>query len=67
MSQDAEKYVGSLLGKAANADEGLVQGLFLSVIGVYICEISPKHIRGKMILLIQLFTASTPSLRKPFS
>lgn len=31
------------------------------MIGVYICEISPKHIRGKMVLLIQLFTASTLS------
>lgn len=36
---------------------GAGEGLFLSVIGVYVCEIAPKRLRGKMVLLIQLSTS----------
>ncbi|ORY89284.1 general substrate transporter [Leucosporidium creatinivorum] len=35
---------------------GTGEGLFLGCTGVYLCEISPKHIRGKCMLIFQLFT-----------
>ncbi|KAK4054522.1 hypothetical protein OIV83_001016 [Microbotryomycetes sp. JL201] len=36
---------------------GLGEGLFLGCSGVYLCEISPKKIRGQVTLIFQLFTA----------
>ncbi|KAM0791305.1 hypothetical protein ACM66B_005777 [Microbotryomycetes sp. NB124-2] len=36
---------------------GLGEGLFLGCSGVYLCEISPKSIRGQVTLIFQLFTA----------
>ncbi|GAA5846701.1 hypothetical protein JCM3766R1_002885 [Sporobolomyces carnicolor] len=34
---------------------GVGEGLFLSAAGVYLCEISPKHLRGRLMLTNQLF------------
>ncbi|GAA6022959.1 hypothetical protein JCM11491_005483 [Sporobolomyces phaffii] len=34
---------------------GVGEGLFLSAAGVYLCEISPKHLRGRMMILNQIF------------
>ncbi|GAA6063189.1 hypothetical protein JCM10212_006855 [Sporobolomyces blumeae] len=34
---------------------GIGEGLFLSAAGVFLCEISPKHLRGRMMILQQIF------------
>ncbi|GAA6001434.1 hypothetical protein JCM10207_006665 [Rhodosporidiobolus poonsookiae] len=36
---------------------GLGEGLFLSILAVYVSECSPKHLRAQMILIHQLFIA----------
>ncbi|GAA5961112.1 hypothetical protein JCM3765_001231 [Sporobolomyces pararoseus] len=40
---------------AARCIAGVGEGLFLSAVGVYLCEISPKHLRGRMMIMNQIF------------
>ncbi|GAA5892115.1 hypothetical protein JCM5296_004066 [Sporobolomyces johnsonii] len=57
ISTGAVKHLGVLiLGRCI---AGVGEGLFLSAMGVYICEISPKHLRGTMMLLQQLFNTGS--------
>ncbi|GAA5936855.1 sugar porter family MFS transporter [Sporobolomyces koalae] len=47
---------------AARIIAGFGEGLFLGTLTVYIAEISPPHIRGKMMLVCQLFISSAIAL-----
>ncbi|GAA5925973.1 uncharacterized protein JCM15063_005174 [Sporobolomyces koalae] len=40
---------------AARCIAGVGEGLFLSAVGVYLCEISPKHLRGRLMIMNQIF------------
>ena len=60
--------LGSIIATASNSLgllifarclAGIGEGLFLSVMGVYITEISPAHLRGRTVTVTQLFTAGS--------
>ncbi|GAA5877955.1 hypothetical protein JCM1840_000123 [Sporobolomyces johnsonii] len=54
ISAGAVEHLGVLILGRCIAGAG--EGLFLGCLGVYICEISPKHLRATMMLTQQLFT-----------
>lgn len=64
ISAGSNSFAVLILGRVI---AGSGEGLFLSVIGVYICEISPIHLRGKMVLLIQLSTSGAIAGQSKFS
>ncbi|GAA5996737.1 uncharacterized protein JCM10292_003172 [Rhodotorula paludigena] len=65
--------VGSALSAASTGDSlamllvgrciaGLGEGLFLGCTGVYLTEISPRHLRSQAVLIMQLYTTGAVAL-----
>ncbi|GAA6028186.1 hypothetical protein JCM8097_006904 [Rhodosporidiobolus ruineniae] len=56
ISAGSESSLGLLI--AARCIAGAGEGLFLGCLGVYLCEISPRHLRSHMLLLQQMVCTS---------